>query len=1008
MTPRGSDPPRSRARKPPDRGRLTRDIARLQTEAARRRREDELFAEVISKINASLDLDAILQRVAEAAKELVHSDQAVIALRDPSSPAMVFRHWAGARYGDYASLRIEPGKGSGGQVLRTRRPFRTDNYAEDPRITKDYLASVRANRVIAQMVLPIQAGDLLEGLLYVENRRARPFTDQDEALLVRLAGQAAIAITNARLFAREREARAGAETAEAESRAARSHLELLLASTGEGIYGIDREGRCTFLNRAGERMLGCTAADALGQNMHALIHHHRPDGSPYPESECPIAGALRTGPGVRIQDEVLWRRDGTSFAAEYSWHPLIHGEALAGAVVTFSDITERKRAEAVLRESEQQYREFVEGSVQGVYIQQDLIIRFANRSMARIFGYERPDDLVGQDYRVVIAPDEHARVEGYRVAHRRGEEVPSRYEMRGARRDGAVIWVEVLVSPVRWAGWPATLATFLDITERKRAEQHLAAQYAVARLLADAADLDAAGPPILEAIGRALGWDVGEIWIVEPGEAVLRLQHAWRAGAASGRQFEAAGRQMTVARGVGLPGRVWASGAPAWIRDVTRDENFPRAAAAAQAGLHAAFGFPMQLGPQTLGVLQFFSHDIRSPDDDLLEMAGAVGRQIGQFIERKRAEAALRRSEEQNARLFQQAETRKVQFEQMFASTSDGMLLLDPSGRIVALNPQSAEFFGVVPDEVVGHPVARLVEKVKETGIWSTTEGRALLAAIERETERAAGDLEVRFPTARTLHWQTAPSRDTHGHVMGLTITLQDVTRDREVSRMKSDFVSFVTHQLRTPLAGVRWMLELTEQLDGVPDDARSFIQDARQATHRLIGLVNDLLDISRLESGTLSPEFQATSLREVTRSVVDELAPLIREKRHRLVIDGDGEIPAVVADPQLLRQVVLNLVSNAIKYTPGDGTIEIRLRCEGSAVLWAIRDSGIGVPDGASGQLFEKFYRAANAAALETEGTGLGLYLVRLIVERLGGRIWCESELGVGSTFSFTVPVHR
>jgi signal transduction histidine kinase/DNA-binding response OmpR family regulator len=229
---------------------------------------------------------------------------------------------------------------------------------------------------------------------------------------------------------------------------------------------------------------------------------------------------------------------------------------------------------------------------------------------------------------------------------------------------------------------------------------------------------------------------------------------------------------------------------------------------------------------------------------------------------------------------------------------------------------------------------------------------------------------------------------------------------EREVSQMKSDFVSFVTHQLRTPLAGIRWMLELAGQEPSVPADAASYIGDAQQSANRLIGLVNDLLDIARLERGRIAITPTPVHLGQLTQSVLEDVAALIAEKGHRLAMDGADHVPAALADVQLLRQVVLNLVSNAIKYTPPGGDVCIRMGRDGKSVRWEVKDSGIGIPKASHGRLFEKFYRADNVAAMETEGTGLGLYLVRLIMEQLGGRVWCESEEGRGSTFFFNLPL--
>jgi PAS domain S-box-containing protein len=678
--------------------------ARLHRESEQRRREAEVFARLVRQVNASLDLAEVLQQVAEAARELCDADFARIALREEAADRMRFHHWAGPVPEEHRLTHIERGKGVGGLVLASGRPVRTNNYADDPRITKDYLPTARATGIVAVMCVPIRVEDRIDGLLFVDNHRPAPFTDRDEAILLQLADHVAMAIRNARLFASEQTARAEAEA-----------------------------------------------------------------------------------------------------------------------------------AAVALRASEEQYRALAEGSIQGLYIHQDGMIQFANASMAGMFGYDGTDELLGRPYLLLLAPEEHARIESYRAARLRGDPAPTRYEARGIRRDGGRIWIEVVVSLVPWKGQPAVLGTFLDITERRRAAD------------------------------------------------------------------------------------------------------------------------------------------------------------------------ALRRSEQENARLFREAEHRKTLLEQVFASTSDGILVLDLEGRITALNRRGGDLLGVSPEAAAGQPLA---ECLGRAGDWSEPGACALTAAVMAATETLAGDLETRAPRLRTLQWQSAPTRDAAGAAVGVTVTLRDVTKEREVSRMKSDFVSFVIHQLRTPLSGIRWMLELGAQEDGIPAQTAACLADARQAAERLIGLVNDLLDISRLESGRMSVDARATDLGELTESVVGELGPLVREHGHRLSVGGADATPAVTADPQLLRQVMLNLISNAIKYQHPGGEIAIRMGRDSGVARWEVRDRGIGIPPEARHRLFEKFFRAENAASVETEGTGLGLYLVHLIVERLGGGIRFESEEGAGSTFVVTLPI--
>jgi signal transduction histidine kinase len=202
-------------------------------------------------------------------------------------------------------------------------------------------------------------------------------------------------------------------------------------------------------------------------------------------------------------------------------------------------------------------------------------------------------------------------------------------------------------------------------------------------------------------------------------------------------------------------------------------------------------------------------------------------------------------------------------------------------------------------------------------------------------------------------------------------------------------------------------MLELAHTPD-LPEESASYIQDARASADRLIHLVNDLLDVSRLEGGRLLTSPQPTDLAALSKEVISELTPLARDKDQCLVMEAPVAVPPVLVDPKLAREVVLNLISNALRYTPSRGAVTVQMHSTNDVVEWTVRDTGIGVPAASQHRLFEKFFRADNASMIHTEGTGLGLYLVRLVIERSGGRVWCESKEGAGSTFRFTLPLAK
>lgn len=330
-----------------------------------------------------------------------------------------------------------------------------------------------------------------------------------------------------------------------------------------------------------------------------------------------------------------------------------------------------------------------------------------------------------------------------------------------------------------------------------------------------------------------------------------------------------------------------------------------------------------------------------------------------------------------------------------------GFYQVSTDGRFLSANPTMAKILGydsveALLAEPAGTCARMSVEACHHTEFTRLMETQGFVSGFESALRRRDGRVIWVTQAARRV-----TEEDGRVYLEGF---IDDITSRKEADRLKADFVSFVTHQLRTPLAGIRWMLELAEQgdLDG---DTASCVEDARLSAERLIALVNDLLDVARLESGRVVAAAEPTAIGDVTQQVLEEVAPLAAARGQQVTVSADA-VPAVLVDPQLARQAVLNFLSNAIKYTPHGGSIHISAVHDGDAVRWSVRDTGIGVPAAAQPRLFEKFFRAENAQIVDTEGTGLGLYLVRLIALRAGGSVACESSEGEGSTFTLTLPV--
>jgi PAS domain S-box-containing protein len=361
------------------------------------------------------------------------------------------------------------------------------------------------------------------------------------------------------------------------------------------------------------------------------------------------AAAVRGGPRYDIEYRVI-RPDGTvcivHSQGDVTWDELGRPLRQFGAL---QDVTDLRRAEEELRVSETRFRTFADHAMDAFFLHdEDLIVIDVNRQACESLGYRR-EELIGRHPRDFDAGLDEGSI--VRLADRVGAGETITFETIHRRKDGAVFPVEIRARVFQQEDRRFRLSLARDITERKRAENRLQAEHTVAEILADAASVDEATPRILQAVCESLDWDLGTLWRVDREAGVLLCAQVWRKASLDVGAFEAATRKSTFAPGVGLPGRVWASRVPACVPDVIHDGNFLRANAAARSGLHAAFAFPILLGGDVLGVIDFFSRDIRQPDAELLELMASLGSQIGQFIERKRAEEALRVAQAELAHL---------------------------------------------------------------------------------------------------------------------------------------------------------------------------------------------------------------------------------------------------------------------------------------------------------------------------------------------------------------------
>jgi PAS domain S-box-containing protein len=561
-----------------------------------------------------------------------------------------------------------------------------------------------------------------------------------------------------------------------------------------------------------------------------------------------------------------------------------------------------------------------------------------------------------------------------------------------------------------------TLSLAAIVTERRRAEKQLSGSLSVTRILAESPALADALPRMLQRICKTFDWEVGAMWTVDPDTQLLRCLKVWPSqgssdGSAS--RFEALTREFRFARSIGLPGRVWQQLRPTWIPDITKDDNFPRGRAAAAEGLHAAFAFPILSGENFLGVMEFFSHEIREPDEALLATFTGIGSQIGQFIERKGSELELFESRE---RLVM-----AVRASGMGTWTRD----LDGTNR-VQWSPEMEELFGLEPGEFPQTEEAFLdfVHSEDRDALQ-----QAVTLAISQRT-----DYEIDFRYTKKdgkPGWMLGRGRafyDGEGNPYRLAGLGWDVTgrkraeeeRERlieseraaraeaeEANRIKDEFLATLSHELRTPLTAILGWLSMlrAEHLDA--ETSAHALETVERNARAQAQLIEDLVDVSRIAGGKLKLEVRAIDLAPVIAAAVDIVRPAANGRGVKIHVSEGAAIGAVSGDPARLQQVIWNLLSNAVKFTPRDGHVYISLHQAGSSAELVVRDTGMGIHPEFLPCVFDRFRQAESPVIRSHRGLGLGLAIVRHLIELHGGTVTAESPgEGLGATFTITMPL--
>jgi two-component system sensor histidine kinase VicK len=348
----------------------------------------------------------------------------------------------------------------------------------------------------------------------------------------------------------------------------------------------------------------------------------------------------------------------------------------------------------------------------------------------------------------------------------------------------------------------------------------------------------------------------------------------------------------------------------------------------------------------------------------------------------------------------------------IISSMGEGVLVVDVKSHVILMNQAAGAALRIAPAEAIGKSIGDIFTlSIKGMSLDFRADLSRFMQSIDIIRVGIRDDYTIKsrdgksFPIAMIV---TPYFENTV--ILGAIILFHDITQEKEINRSKDEFVSLASHQLRTPLSSINWYTEMLIAGDAGPlnDEQRKFLEEIYDGNQRMVALVNELLNVSRLELGSFEIDPEPTDIIALARSVMDEQKPQIDARSLSLTTSFEKNAAIMNADPQILRMVMQNLLSNAVKYTPERGKISFNiLRDKDGGTKIDVIDTGYGIPKKQHDKIFNKLFRADNIKQKHTEGTGLGLYIVKSVVEHGGGKVWFESEENKGAAFHVMFPAN-
>ena len=537
------------------------------------------------------------------------------------------------------------------------------------------------------------------------------------------------------------------------------------------------------------------------------------------------------------------------------------------------------------------------------------------------------------------------------------------------------------------------------LAENRKRLSELAALNQISKSVSTLFDFEETLFSIVGLITRQLGGDKGVITLFDHKDKLLKaVEPAFNLDSLQV-------KDLRMRSDEGVTGQVFCKGVPILRNEI--DEGTIRILNRAKiVNVKSVLAAPLKVKSQTLGVIHVFSGKVNNFQKEDLRLFTILSSQAAVVVN--------------TSQIFREISEERKKDEALLTSIGEGVLAVDETQKIILLNSAGEQITGFLQEELLSKTIEESLDLIDKKRKKFLPEDSPVDKVLKTNKPINLDEvyLKKRDRTIFPARFSVAPTLDADDKIIGAIVVFADITHEKEIEQMKQELISIATHELRTPITGIKGYLDmiLSGDTGGVNLETKEIMQEMAMINQKLADLVDDLLNVGRIEQGRIEVKPQAMDLNKLIEEVIKELSIQAKDKKLELRYQKT-EIPQVKADPDRTRQILINLIGNAIKYTPARnasqsdaggpaGKVEISCEKKEKEIVTHVKDSGIGMSKEAQKSLFQKFYRIKNEKTRQITGTGLGLWICKQLVEMQGGKIWVESVEGKGSTFTFSLPV--